>query len=265
MKLWEILSGMKLTHLRMDGLFFKGPSRLEVAQVEHLIALFQQCIALRALELRHDFSIPFDNYKLLSNFPSLEYCRLHHNKHSICAQDILITCKKLRCFYFNYSHHCSKCTPQPPLVSACNNNLQQLCILSIHTDLHDTFMDTMSTHGGLIHVALHVHSVSSKGITTLIKNSPNLLSFRLHKHKEHTKNYCSSLSASLSKQFADRKLFTSGLFNIVQHVYRNLLYDDESADFDGTYVGYDQCLQNTDLLSLWPPNHFCDLQYDTRY
>ena len=265
MKIWEILSGMKLTHLRMDDLFIRNPSKLDVAQVEHLIALFQQCITLQALELYDDFSIPFDNYKLLSYFPSLEYCRLYRYKHSNCVQDILTTCKKLRCFYFNYSHYCIKCTPQPPLVSACNNNLQQLCILSIHTDLHDTFMDTVSAHGGLIHVALHVHSVSSKGITTLIKNSPNLLSFRLHEHKEHTKNYCSSLSASLSKQFANRKLFTSGLFSIIQRVHEYVIYSDESSDFDGTYVDYDQWLQNTDLLSLWPPNHLCGLQYDTRY
>ena len=67
---------MKLTHLRMDDPFFSNPSRLDVAQMKHLIALFQQCITLRALELSHDFSIPFDNYKLLSNFPSLEYYRL---------------------------------------------------------------------------------------------------------------------------------------------------------------------------------------------
>ena len=126
-------------------------------------------------------------------------------------------------------------------------------------------MDTVSAHGGLIHVAFHIHSVSSKGITTLINNSPNLLSFRLHEHKECTKNYCSSLSASLSKQFADRKLFTSGLFSIVQQVHRYAVYSDKSSDFDGTYVDYDQWLQNTNLLSLWPPNHFCDLQYNARH
>ena len=211
MKIWEILSGMKLTHFRMEGPLIKYPSRLDDAWVEHWIALFQQCITLRALELCN-FSIPFDNYKLLSYFPSLEYCRLNNYEHSICVQDILTTCKKLRCFYF-------KCTPQPPLVSAYNNNLQQLCILSIHTDLHDTFMDTVSAHGGLIHVVLFVQSVSSKGITALIKNSPNLLSFCL----KHTSKYCyGSLSASLSEKFADRKLFTSGLFSIVQPMHSYL-------------------------------------------
>ena len=263
LKVWEILSGMKLTHFRMDGLFFKKPSRLDDVQVKHLIALFQQCITLRALELCDDFSIPFDNYKLLCNFPSLEYCRLYGYKHSICTQGILNTCKKLRCFNFNDSHYYIKCTSQPPLVSACNKNLQQLCILSMHTDLHDTFMDTVSAHGGLIHVAFYIHSVSSNGITTLINNSPNLLSFRLQEHKEHSKNYCSSLSALLSKKFADRKLFTSGLFSIIQRVRKYVIHNDESAGPDHTYVDYDQWLQNTDLLSLWPPNHFYGLQYDT--
>ena len=265
LKMWEILSGMKLSHLRMESLFFKKPSRLDDVQVKHLIAIFQQCITLRALELCHDFSIPFDNYKLLSHFPSLEYCRLYRYKYSICTQDILTTCKRLRCFYFNYSHYCIGCVAQLPLMSAYNSNLQQLCILSIHTDLHDTFMDTVSAHGGLIHVAFFVHSVSSNGVTTLIRNSPNLLSFRLHELKERTKNYSSSLSASLSKKFADRKLFTSGLFSIIRPVHEYVIYHDESSDYDGTYVDYDQWLQNTDLLSLWPPNHFCGLQYDTRY
>ena len=35
MKMWETLSGMKLTHLRMDGLFFRNPSRLDDVQVKN--------------------------------------------------------------------------------------------------------------------------------------------------------------------------------------------------------------------------------------
>ena len=42
-----------------------------------------------------------------------------------------------------------------------------------------------------------------------------------------------------------------------------MLYSDRSSDFDGMYIHNVQWLQNTDPLSLWPPNHFCDLQYDT--
>ena len=84
-------------------------------------------------------------------------------------------------------------------------------------------MDTVSAHGGLIHVSFYVHSVSSEGITTLIKNSLNLLSFRLHEHKEHTENYCSLLSTSLGKKFADRKLFTLGLFSLLQQEHEYVI------------------------------------------
>ena len=274
LKVWEILSSMKLTHLSMNGFFFKSPSSIDDVQVKRLIALFEQCMTLQALELWvslwHDFPIPFNDYRLLSHFPSLEYCRINGYKHSICTQDILTTCKKLKYFNFSYSEYFasspSRGEAQLPssLISACNDNLQQLCILSKHTDLHDTFMETVSAHGGLIHVVLYVHSVSSKGITTLIDNSPSLLSFRLHEHKEPTENYCSSLSALLGKKFADRKLFTSGIFTLLQQAHGYVIYSDQSSNFDGTYVHFDQWLQNTDLLSLWPPNHFCDLQYDTR-
>ena len=64
---------------------------------------------------------------------------------------------------------------QLSLSTAYYNSLQQLCILSEQTDLDDNFMDTVSAHGGLIHVAFLVSSMTSKGITTLIKNTPNLL------------------------------------------------------------------------------------------
>ena len=268
MKMWEILSGMKLTYLRMDGPLIEYPSRLDDAKVDHFIALFQQCITLRALELCN-FSILFDNYKLLSYFPSLEYCRLNDYEQSICVQDILTTCKKLRCFNYNYSHDYK---PQPPLVSAYNNNLQQLCIFSTRTDLHDTFMDTVSAHGGLIHVVFLVQSVSSEGITTLIRNSPNLLTFRLYEREKHISSYTldlgsyyyRSLSASLSEKFAGRKLFTSGLFSIVQQEHNYLVYLHTDTCYDSTYDDFDKWLQNTDLLSLWPPNPFCDLQYNSR-
>ena len=98
-------------------------------------------------------------------------------------------------------------------------------------------MDTVSAHGGLIHVAFFVYSVTSEGITTLIKNSPNLLTFVLDEQKRYNGNYF-ELSTSLCKRFADRKLFTSGLFGLMKR---------ELGSYDNDW------LQNTDLLSLWPP------------
>ena len=38
-------------------------------------------------------------------------------------------------------------------------------------------MSTISAHGGLVHVVLCVRSVTSEGVTVLVRNSPNLLTF----------------------------------------------------------------------------------------
>jgi len=105
-------------------------------------------------------------------------------------------------------------------------------------------MNTVSAHGGLIHVAFFVHSVTSKGITTLIKNSPNLLTFVLDEQKRYDENYFELLSTSLCKKFAARKLFTLGLFCSM----RKGPVGDRGNDNDW--------LQNTDLLSLWSPKPF---------
>jgi len=227
-KVWEILSTMQLTHLAMD---FKMTDDMDRKQ---LAALFKQFTMLQTLEL---YSSKFVNdskyptikidYELLAYFPSLEYCRLNYTRQSTCVQDILAVCKKLRYFYCN-------CSVQQSQLSV-HNNLQQLCISSWCTNIDDNFMDMVSAHGGLIHVALFVKSVTRKGITTLIKNSPNLLSFRLDEQKMYTENDFESLSASLRKKFCHRKLFTSGSFGLA-----SVIIDDD-------------WLQNTDLLSLWPP------------
>jgi len=106
-------------------------------------------------------------------------------------------------------------------------------------------MDTVSAHGGLIHVTFFVRSVTSEGISTLIKNSPNLLTFVLDEKKRYDENYFELLCTSLRKRFTDRKLFTSGLFCLM-----GIRFMNRGSDNDW--------LQNTDLLSLWPPEPFLD-------
>ena len=226
--LWEILSSMKLIYLRMDCLLC-GSRNMNHPLAKQLISLFKQCTKLQALELRSLHYIDLF-YRLLSHFPSLEYCRLTESRQSNCMQYIITACKKLKYFY------CS-CSVQLPLSTAYYNNLQQLCISSEQTNLDDIFMDIVSAHGGLIHVLLFVCSMTSKGITTLIKNSPNLLILvGKVKEKRYKEKYFESLSASLSKTFAHRKLFTSGF----------CLMKQSEVDY------LDDWIQNTDLLSLWP-------------
>ena len=234
---WKILGSMKLTHLSMDTSLF-GTSLGDVHKTQ-LVALFKQCTTLQALELSSSMGTRSQTYHdLLLHFPSLKYCRLI-KQNPTCGEHILTTCKNLRFF----SYYGRQFSP-----SSAHNNLQQLCISSRHTDLNDNFMNTVSAHGGLIHVAFFVGSVTGRGITTLIKNLPNLLTFGLREQKRSGDNYLKSLGATLQKKFSNRKFFTSGIFGLMHQVK------------DGENREDDEWLQNTELLSLWPPEQFHDLQ-----
>ena len=234
---WKILGSMKLTHLSMDTSLFEIP--LSDVHKTQLVALFKQCTTLQALELSSSVgsgSQTIANYDLLPHFPSLKYCRLIDQRPT-CTEHILTTCKNLRFFSYFGSQFS---------LSSAHNNLQQLCISSRYANLDDNFMNTVSAHGGLIHVVFFVGSVTGHGIATLIKNSPNLLTFGLREQGED--NYLRLLGATLQKKFVNRKLFTSGFFGIA---------------FGMTGVEHfevDEWLQNTELLSLWPPEQFRDLQ-----
>ena len=116
-------------------------------------------------------------------------------------------------------------------------------------------MDTVSAHSGLIHVALFINSATTNGITTLIRNSPYLLTFGLCEQKQYKESYLESLSTSLHKKFAKRKLFTVGLFGIIQK-----MKDKRGVAIDEEYIKYDDWLQSTDLVALWAPEVFFDLE-----
>ena len=201
LQVWEILSGMKLTHLTINGSFVGEFIEKDSVQEKQLVALFKQCITLQALQLVAENN----SCELLSHFLSLRYCRVISKGQSTCIQNILTTCKKLRYFYCRVTF--ADDPPQLPLLI--QNNLQQLCISNYPQNIHldDNFMKVVSAHGGLIHVILCVYAVTSKGVATLINNSPNLLYFVL---AERTLN--DSFKTSLRKKFSHRQLFTSGVF-----------------------------------------------------
>ena len=230
---WEILSGMRLTYLSIDTF---SSSRMDDEQEKQLAALFRQCRTLQALQLHAPKAGGW--YKLLSHFPSLEYLSIGSSQRSTCVQEILAACNKLRYFRIHFDTFAKF----PPL-TVHNSNLQELCILSHSTDLDDKFMDSVSAHGGLVHVVLLVNSMTANGIASLIKNSPNLLTCLLGFCKKN-KKYFNSLSASLGKKFRHRKLYTSGL---------SLIQEVKADNILGTGTEW---LQNTNLLTLWPPEHF---------
>ena len=172
--LWEILSEMKLTHLYIETCALFGANSDE----ERLLHLFQKCSSLQALQIQQlsydfcDWCMGWEyeaNWSLLSHFPALKYCRLSI-KHSTAVQDVINSCKQLTILSCT-----AGCQRFLNLSSAYNSSLQQLSIYESNTYVPDIFMETVSAHGGLVHIALIVRSVSNVGVTSLVRNSPRLL------------------------------------------------------------------------------------------
>lgn len=120
MKIWEILSTMKLTYLSIGILFFIRPQIEDDAYKEQFYILFKRCTTLQALELYCNCRTTRRDYEVQCYFPSLRYCRLNfvQNPMCTCVQSILTTCKNLSCF----SCHCSV-QLQLSLSSIRSNNL----------------------------------------------------------------------------------------------------------------------------------------------
>lgn len=227
-KIWEILSTMTLTYLSINILFFSRPLTEDDMYKEQLSTLFKRFKTLRALELYCNCHTTRKDYELQHYFPSLQYCRLNLIQHPTCVQDILNTCKYLTCFSCNSNVQLQLSSPP------CLNNLQQLYIVSQLDMVDDNFMDTISAHGKLIHVFFKVHSMLGQGITTLVKNSPDLLTFTVSAQELIEFSYGSDLKL-LTERFSDRKLFKFGMLNLAP------------MNVDPDYL-----LRNTDLLPLWP-------------
>ena len=238
MQLWEILSSMQLSHLAVE-ICVLNPFT-DDALLQNLAQLFQKFLKLKALELSDGFCERCCDNKvsfLLSNFPSLVYCKMSQSGSvSNIFPNIISSCKKLKCFNVRYTKLLS-------LSSLRNNNsLLQLCIMSNRTVLTDDFMKTLSVHGGLVHVVLCVFSVTYSGVITLITNSPKLIT--LHITTQVIVYYDGdeelSLEAALSEKFPYRKLFTAGSYSYEQ-------LDDYAITFSTDC----RLLQKTDMLPLW--------------
>jgi len=235
-KLWDILSSMKLTQLAVELCILKPLVRNDT---DKLISRFQKCSSVRGIETYGEFCVECgdindDRPFLLSHFPSLQYCRLSSEQPE-SAHEIITTCRELKYFKCN-------CIEYLTLSSACNYNLEQLCIGSEDTDLDNTFMDTVSAHGGLVHVFFSVNSVPGEGITALIENSQKLLTCNIFTitqvhNSKGVKVNLKVLKATLKASFSQRKLFTCGNLRLVQE-------SRACSDY------LDEYLENTDLVQL---------------
>ena len=231
-QLWEIISDMKLTHLAIEQCNVTPPENDDVYR-QILMKLYQKCSQLQELCLKSTSSresvrcpncAELDNHHilLLSNFPSLAYCKFISNNHTSTAiYDILTSCKEISCFGF-FPSSCPVPLSFPSELTVCN--LQQLFIRLRSAVIPDTFMNAVSAHGRLVHVILIIHSVSYEGMAALIVNSPELLTF-------HTATWVNCLTSGtitdLKKKFSYRRLFSCGSFvvRVIKTSYANEFFD----------------------------------------
>ena len=236
MQLWEILSSMKLTHLSIE-LCIVMPYEGGSAYEQKLIGLYLKCLLLKAIHLVHDKTFSCLNCKLhycekvalLSHFPSLTCCLLNEMPYRCgsVVENIVTNCKAIKYFRCCYFRGIRPGRAYPFIKFACH--LQQLFIHSSQAQLSNGFMSTISAHGSLVHVLLHVALISQEGMVVLIMNSPNLLTLRVSVHAifqtviEKGPNDCYTLTclsygnvkAELEKRFSNMKLFRVDGFDFI--------------------------------------------------
>ena len=230
-KLWEILVDLQLTYLAIELCCLQCFVGNDQTKHTIIIGLYQKCLKMKALESYCENyctnCIENDQPLQLSNFPSLIHC---------ITDDIDINiCEKLR--YLRYTGNNISCS-----WTIADFNLEQLCIISDQLALPDSFMNTISAHGGLVHVILSVNFVTQTGIAALIENSPSLIT--CHVHIRTGAVWCilfnpKDFKSRLEKKYSHRKLFLCGSFHLVKgkiciHELRDLLR-----------------LHTVDLTSLW--------------
>ncbi|XP_065908495.1 uncharacterized protein [Dysidea avara] len=223
-RLWEILSNMKLIHLGVEFCVL----RLEAANKEKLICLYQKCWTIRGIQCSDCDCEHEEDTLMLSYFPSLNYCYLYlvYQSSPTIVKDVISNCTELKVFYcvrlhlsLNLSH---------------NHNLQQLYIDSPCTDVPDHFMTSVSAHGGLEHVFLSIGYLTFEGITSLVRNSPKLMT--LYLCVNHVDGNMENYNIPPKNMFWNRKLFTAG---------HRMIDVDEFANLAALWE------QGMDLLPLW--------------
>ena len=244
-KLWEILSDMKLTHLSIN-LSLLVPYKED--NKPKMISLFEKCTSLCAVETTYIYSHGCKNnleLAFLSHLSSLVFYRTDSSFEGerVSLQDLLSSCKKLICLSIS-----TKWVDVQPLTSHCS--LQQLSINSGGTALSDNVIDTISAHGGLVHVLLYVSSVTSDGIAVFVRNSPNLITFHVMVRREIYNDTDTDkridpkeLERRLKQENCQHHLFVQGscIVKVENYGSRNLNVLDQIFD----------CQTHTDLISMW--------------
>jgi len=248
-KLWEILADLRLTYLAIE-LCVLIPWEDDGQNKEEIIDLFKKCFYLKAIEVHgqelcskcgidHTQRKHYD-LSILSNFHSLVHCIVGDIHSDIEA---LYSCAGIK--YLSISSQQSHFSWDEPSVQ--NKNLEQLCIKPNKSDcmsIPDTFLQSVSAHGGLVHVVLCGGGFSGGGIIALIENSFNLLTCHIYTDNIRSdfglRCTMKTFKAVLKMRLSHRKLFSQGSFDLCTLKHSSL------RDIDSFMVE-----RNMDIVSLW--------------
>ena len=219
-QLWEIFSELKLTYLAID-LCALIPGAVDEQIKGVIVGLYQKCLYLKALEFAQLESVcdqcrsigKYEELLLLSNLTSLIHLFVETCEYPTVVKEIFSRCKQLKYFVLTNTYFTFDSS------FAFNCNLEQLYFNS-NVNIPDTFMESVSAHGGLVHVVLQVGSVTGDGVAALIGNSPKLMtcdivacSITASDCKMISKNGQLKLrdfKMTLKKRYSNRQLFSCG-------------------------------------------------------
>jgi len=192
------------------------PHKEDIFNVPRMIALYKKYLWLRAVELSDETTCDgckniFAEELLLNHFPSLDHCIMTSSQdRNTVLQELISSCRSLQ--VLKYTNH-----------NALSYSVEFQCILkelyieSHRSDLTDTFMYCVSSHGGLVNVVLSVRSVTGESVAAMIANSPNLTLY--HVHTDYLPFVGTTFSfelfdTTLKRKFSNRKLFCCGSYNL---------------------------------------------------
>ena len=122
---------------------------------------------------------------------------------------MLSSCKKLK--YVNYPQDSFS---EHLFLPIHNDNLEQMHICARHINLPTCLMSTIPAHGGLVHAMLRVKSVTSEGVTALVRNSPKLMTLYALLYDDiygdNDKPNLTEFEAGLRQEHSSRPLFVMG-------------------------------------------------------
>ena len=208
-QLWKILADLQLSSLAIEFCCLQCFEEDQTKEI--IIGLHKKCYKMKALQSFCEHRCPkcTENKQplQLSYFQLLIYC-------ATVGIDLPSICEKLR--YMSY-----RSLTMLYSWSMVNCNLQDLCIETEFSILPDSFMNTISSHGGLVQVILIAKSVTHNGIADLIDNSPNLIVCHVYINTDPIWNWCGLLNqqdvkSKLEKKYSQRKLFLCGSYHVVK-------------------------------------------------